>query len=59
MLYVYERAYDPTKPIVCIDEKLYQLLGEARELWAMWPGDNMKVDSEYAHNGICSIFTFV
>ena len=59
VLDVYERPYDPARPVVCMDEKPYQLLGEARESWAMRPGDDMKVDSEYARNGTCSIFAFV
>jgi hypothetical protein len=42
-----------------MDEKPYQLLGEARESWAMRPGDNRKVDSEYVRHGTCSIFAFV
>ena len=42
-----------------MDEKPYQLLGEARESWAMRPGDNKKIDSEYTRNGTCSIFAFV
>ena len=56
---VYERPYDPSVPVVCMDEKPYQLLGEARESWAMRPGDNKKVDSEYIRNGTCSIFAFI
>ena len=51
--------YDPSRPVVCMDEKPYQLLGEARESWAMRPGDNKKVDSEYVRNGTCSIFAFI
>lgn len=42
-----------------MDEKPYQLLGEARESWAMRSGDNKKVDAEYIRNGVCSIFAFV
>ena len=30
VLDVYERPYDPSRPVVCMDEKPYQLLGEAR-----------------------------
>ena len=59
VLDVYEMPYDPSIPVVCMDEKPYQLLGEARESWAMRPGDNKKVDSEYVRNGTCSIFAFV
>ena len=42
-----------------MDEKPYQLLGEARDSWAMRPGDNKKIDSEYVRNGTCSIFAFI
>ncbi len=42
-----------------MDEKPYQLLGEARDSWAMRPGDHKKVDSEYVRKGTCSIFSFV
>ena len=59
VLDVYELPYDPFRPVVCMDEKPYQLLGEARESWTMRPGDNKKVDSEYVRNGTCSIFAFV
>ena len=51
--------YNPSVPVVCMDEKPYQLLGEARESWAMRPGDNKKIDSEYIRNGTCSIFAFI
>ena len=56
---VYERPYNPFVPVVGMDEKPYQLLGEARESWAMRPGDNKKIDSEYIRNGTCSIFAFI
>ena len=59
VLDVYEMPYNPSIPVVCMDEKPYQLLGEARESWAMRPGDNKKVDSEYVREGTCSIFSFV
>lgn len=42
-----------------MDEKPYQLLGEAREPLPMRPGDDRKTDSEYTRNGTCSIFAFV
>ena len=59
ILDVYELPYNPLRPVVCMDEKPYQLLGEARDSWAMRPGDNRKIDSEYIHNGTCSIFAFI
>lgn len=59
VLDVYEQPHDSFRPVVCMDEKPYQLLGEARDSWAMRPGDDKKVDSEYIRNGTCSIFAFV
>ena len=59
VLDIYERPYDGKHPVVCMDEKPYQLLGDARASWAMRPGDNRKIDSEYVRNGTCSIFAFV
>ena len=59
VLDVYELPYDPMRPVVCMDEKPYQLLGEAREPLPVKPGSDRKVDSEYVRNGTCSIFAFV
>ena len=59
VLDVYELPYNPERPVVCMDEKPYQLLGEARKPLPMRPGDNQKTDSEYVRNGTCSIFAFV
>ena len=59
ILDIYETPYHPAVPVVCMDEKPYQLLGEVREPLPMRPGDTQKVDSEYIRNGTCSIFTFV
>lgn len=59
ILDVYEMPYNPVIPVVCMDEKPYQVLGEVRDSWAMRPGDDKKVDSEYTRNGTCSIFAFI
>lgn len=59
VLDVYELPYNPAVPVIGMDEKPYQLLGEARDSWAMRPGDDKKVDSEYTCNGTCSIFAFI
>lgn len=59
ILDVYELPYNSMRPVVCMDEKPYQLLDDARESLPMRPGDNQKIDSEYIRNGTCSIFTFV
>ncbi len=56
---VYELPYDPMYPVVCMDEKPYQLLDDVRQPLSVRPGDNQKTDSEYKRNGTCSIFAFV
>lgn len=58
VLDVYSRPYDPLHPVVCMDEKPYQLLGESRDPLPMEPGSKKKLDSEYVRNGTCSIFVF-
>jgi hypothetical protein len=58
VLEVYHRAYDPSYPVVCMDEKPYQLLGETRPPIPMKPDAPLREDSEYTRNGTCSIFIF-
>ena len=58
VLEVYSRPYDPAKPVICMDEKPYQLLDEVRKPILAEPGEVEKVDSEYKREGTCSIFIF-
>ena len=48
VLSVYARPYDPTRPLVCLDEKSKELQGEMREPLPPMPGKAKRVDSEYA-----------
>jgi hypothetical protein len=59
VLAVYARGYDPARPVVCMDEKPYQLLGHARDPIPASPGCDRKEDSEYVRHGTCSIFVWV
>jgi DDE superfamily endonuclease len=59
VLDVYARPRDLEVPVVCMDEKPYQLLGHAREPIPAAPGSDAKVDSEYLRCGTCSIFVWV
>ena len=59
VLDVYELPYNESRPVVCMDEKPYQLLGETREPLPMIPGSDRKTDSEYVRNGTVSIFAFI
>jgi hypothetical protein len=59
VLAVYARAHDPARPVVCMDEKPYQLLDHARDPIPAGPGQDLKEDSEYVRHGTCSIFCWV
>jgi DDE superfamily endonuclease len=58
LLAVYARPYDPSHPVVCMDEKPYQLLGHARDPIPALPGKDAREDSEYVRCGPCSIFVW-
>lgn len=58
ILDIYEMPYNPEIPVICMDEKPYQLLDEAREPLPLRPGDIQKTDSEYIRKGTSSIFVF-
>ncbi len=59
VLEVYHRGFDPAVPVVCMDEKPYQLLEHARDPIAATAGSDLKIDSEYVRRGTCSIFVWV
>ena len=58
ILDVYEMPYNPEYPVVCMDEKPYQLLGDSRQPLPMRQGEDSIIDYEYVRNGTCSIFAF-
>ena len=59
VLEVYERPYNPKKPVVCIDEKSKQLLKETRMPINTKPGKPAKADYEYERNDTCNLFVAV
>lgn len=56
VLSVYERTYDPLRPVVCVDESSKQLIGHSRVPLPIRPGDTAKWDYEYVRNGVADIF---
>ena len=58
VLDLYQQPYDTDQPVICMDEKPYQLLGETRAAIPMKRGRPKRVDDEYVRNGTCCIFLF-
>jgi hypothetical protein len=58
VLDLYQQPFDEAFPVICMDEKPYQLLDESRESIPMKPGKPQRQDGEYIRNGTCSIFIF-
>ena len=56
VLEVYERPYDPRRPVVCLDEKSKQLLTPSRPSLPMKPGKPQRIDYEYERHGTVNLF---
>ena len=54
VLDVYQRPYDPLKPVICIDETNKQLIEQKRI--PCESGKPEKVDYEYERNGVLNVF---
>jgi len=54
VLDVYQRPYDPLRPVVCIDETNKQMVVETRIPGE--PGQPERVDYEYERNGVANVF---
>ena len=70
VLGIYQRAYNPQIPVICMDEKPIQLLDDIRERINAKPlridhdtglikhGELEKIDYQYERRGVASIFVF-
>lgn len=58
VLDVYCLAYDPARPVVCLDETNKQLVGEARQPLPAEPGKPQRYDVEYERCGVANVFLF-
>ena len=60
VLDVYERPYNPKRPVVCVDEKPVALFSDARpRLAARGPGEVLIKDYEYVRAGSANVFCAV
>jgi hypothetical protein len=56
VLDVYQQAYDPRFPLVCMDETSKQLIGDTTDPLLPRPGQRARQDYEYERNGTCNLF---
>jgi hypothetical protein len=59
LLDLYKEKYDPKRPIICLDEKLKQLIKDKRSPIPMKKGKLEKYDYEHERNGKANIFVAV
>jgi uncharacterized small protein (DUF1192 family) len=57
VLDLYAEPYNPRFPVVCFDERPYQLIGETCLALPAAPGHALRYDFEYRRNGTCNLFT--
>ncbi len=56
VLEVYHRPYDERRPLICLDERPVQLVGETRVPLPAAPGRPARYDYEYVRNGTANLF---
>ena len=56
VLEVYQRPYDATQPLVCLDEASKQLVAETRKAIPLERGTPKRFDAEYRRCGTASVF---
>ena len=59
LLELYQKAYDPKRPMVCFDEKSIQLLAHITDRLTLKSGHAARQDYEYKRNGTRNLFLFV
>ena len=56
VLDVYQRPYDPKRPVVCLDEASKELHGTPRGNLPLKPGAPIREDYEYERHGVANLF---
>ena len=59
VLDLYAEPRDPSRPVVCIDETLKQLVGDVQQPLPAREGSVEKYDYHYRRNGTANLFVFV
>ncbi len=58
LLDLYNEPYDPKRPVVCFDERPYQLVEEVRKPLPTEPEQPLSYDFEYKRNGTVNLFAY-
>ena len=58
VLDLYAEDYDARRPVVCFDEKSYQMVSETRTPLPMAPSEPLRFDYEYKREGVRNLFAF-
>lgn len=56
---LYEEEYDEKYPVVCFDERPFQMLGDVREPLSVKAGRTRRIDYEYKREGTTNLFVFL
>lgn len=56
VLELYAEPYDPSRPVVCFDERPFQLVSEVRKPLPARPGRPRRYDYEYKREGTANLF---
>jgi len=56
ILDLYEQPYDPKRPLLCFDERPFQLIEDVLAPLPMKPGKPHREDYHYKRQGVCAIF---
>jgi transposase len=56
ILTLYELPYDPKRPLICVDERPCQLIGDVLVPIPMEPGKAKRESYQYKRNGVCTVF---
>jgi transposase len=59
VLATYERPYDPSQPVVCLDEKPVTMHADVRPASPAKPGREARQDNEYERRGTANVFCAV
>jgi hypothetical protein len=59
VLEVYKRPYDPSHPLICMDETSKQLLADLQTPLPTQPGKPKRQDYEYKREGVANLFMFI